>query len=166
MVHDVTGLEQQIGPVCTQHITLAVVHQIIFILVKEALVSHASSCVADTQVLELGVLLCVHRLNHASCLCDRIGTAIRNFRLTLLAGVCRDHDDTIGRTRTVKCCSCRILQDLDRLDVGRVDIRQWVLTCAGRGLHRDDHTIHYIKRRCAVRDRSDTTDVDHRSGTH
>ena len=73
-------------------------------------------------------------------------------RLAFLALLCGDKDDTVGRAGSIDGSGGGILQNLDALDVVRVD----EVDAAGR------HTIHYIKR-VRIVDCSDTSDSDLRS---
>ena len=100
--------------------------------------------------LELSELLAVHHLHAASLLLDPDVAVVREGRRSRAALARGDEHDAIRATRPVDRRRRRVLQDLDRLDVVRVqisDARCW-------------NPVHHVQRIVAGRDRARAAHAD------
>ena len=76
--------------------------------------------VEGNLVLDVHVLLGIEELGHPRDVLDPIETVIRDDEPVALALLGRNEDDTVRTTCTVDGAGSRVLEDIDALDVGRV----------------------------------------------
>ena len=105
-------------------------------------------------IISLIELLRIHRVVQLQGICVHTPLGVEgHFGVTGLAALCRDHDDAVCTTGTVKSVGSSILEDGHRLDIRRVDEVQVTVI---------RHTVHDDQRRSVGRIRTNTADGDGR----
>ena len=114
--------------------------RVVEVFTHNALPIPATFATVETHLIHyLHILLSCQHLWHAIYVSPTYVGIVRYLDLTLLTLLGSYKDNTIGSSRTVNGTGCGILQNVDTLDVGRVQVVD--ITC---------YTINNIKRSCVA----------------
>ena len=114
--------------------------RVVEVFAHNALPIPATFATVETHLIHyLHILLGCQHLWHAIYVSPTYVTIVRYLNLTLLTLLGSYKDNTIGCGRTIDGTRCGILQDVDTLDVGRVQVID--ITC---------YPINNIKRSCVA----------------